>query len=114
MLLKEISILDDLKWYYKLVILFVWFVIGRYALNGMGTCDYRFIPIDYVAGVAGTMVFYYIAAKINRRMMFAGRGLAILGQYTISVLIIHQLVASFIWYIKLDLNGFWMIIITCL
>jgi fucose 4-O-acetylase-like acetyltransferase len=112
--IKNISLLDKIKWYYKLIIFLAWMILGKYALNGMGTCDYRFVLIDYLAGVAGTMVFYYIALMINKKTQTTGKGLAIIGRYTISILIIHQLVASLIWHVKLEFNALGMIFITCL
>lgn len=112
--MKDTSYIDEIKWYYKLLALAVWIVFGKYALNGMGTCEYKFIPLDYIVGIAGTMVFYYVAQIINKNMKGIAEGLAILGKYTISILIIHQFIANFIWHIKFELNNFLVILITCL
>lgn len=112
-LFKNFSIFTQIKYYYRVLIVILWIILGRFALNGMGTLDYRCIPCDYIAAIVGTITCYYIAVLINKCFKSLSRILSIIGQYTISILLIHQLIASFIWYHKIDIDEILIIVITC-
>ncbi len=111
--LKDISLINKIKWYYKIMIIFVWLIIGRSALNGMGTCDYRCIPLDYIAAIAGSIALFYVATFIHEKLKCIEHIFSIYGQYTISVLIIHQFIASYAYLLQIDQNNLLLIIITC-
>ena len=99
--LKDISVLDNIAWYYKLAIVLVFAMLGWYTMNGMGTCSYSIFPLDYIAGVSGTIVCYYISKRISK-INWLGKIIAIVGQYTISILLIYQFINDYAWLVSID------------
>ena len=89
---SDINTIDNLKWYVKWGIVIIWLAFGKSALNGMGTCEYSFVLFDYLIGITGTMICFYLANIIRLKISILGNFLAIYGQYTVSILIIHQFI----------------------
>ena len=100
--LKDISALDNWAWYYKVSIIAVWAALGWFIRCGMASCEVRYFPLDYVTGITGTIICYYLSRQIAESAPRIGKLLAIFGQYTISILLIHQLIADYGWIVKMD------------
>lgn len=109
---KDIEVLNRIAWWYKLIIVAVYVSIGWYTLNGMGTCDYSILPLDYIAGISGTIMCYYLAVWMQKSTKYVRKWMTRIGQYTISILIIHQFVASYAWVIHIDNQHFLLITMT--
>lgn len=99
--LKDISLLDHIAWFYKWLILIVWLSLGCFVRNGMASCEYYHFPLNYVTGICGTISCYYFACWL-KNIRYINVALQIIGQYTMSILIIHQLVETYAWIIKID------------
>lgn len=111
--LKDISVLDRIDWWYKVLIVAVWGSLGWLVHCGMASCEVRYFPLDYVTGVTGTIICYLLSLRAQTISSYIGNVLAITGQYTVSILIIHQFISDIGWRLKLDYdNHFLFIIVT--
>jgi len=100
--LKDIEILNKVARWYKLFIMVVYASLGWYTLNGMGTCDYSILPLDYVAGITGTVICFYVSQWLCFSTKYISKAMQIIGQYTISILIIHQFIAAYAWVLHIE------------
>lgn len=108
--LNEISRLDVIAWYYKITILIAWGALGWFVRNGMASCENYHFPLNYVTGICGTILCYYLTTWLYKSAPHLSKALQTIGQYTISVLLIHQLVEDYGWVIKLDYTNHFSLI----
>ena len=110
---KDISFLHNIAWYYKLAILVVWVGLGWFVRNKMASCENPHFPLNFVTGICGTIICYYLSLWINRSTTYINKALQIVGQYTISILIIHKFIADYGWLANMDYdNNLLFIVVT--
>lgn len=79
----------------------IWLLTGKIGLNNMALCEYFRMKYAIIAGVTGTFTCYYLSSFLSYFNCFA-KILSIIGQYTISILIIHHFVANYAGLIQID------------
>ena len=109
--IKDLKTLDNVKWYYWTIIGCIWLFSGKFALNGMGTCEYSFMPLDYLAGVTGTITCYWVSNIIRKNIHLLGNMLAIYGKHTIGILLIHQFINSYAYIFNVENKNIFLIIL---
>ena len=102
---KDISMLNGLVLWKKVLVVGVWLSLGWFVINNMAICSYQYFPLNYITGIAGTIACYYISNAITKYTNYISKGMAIIGQYTISILIISHFITDYAYLAKVDYDN---------